>query len=295
MLKRMSRSIVAGVDGSPDGLAAARYAASLAERRGASLKLIHAFEGLFHGYGPLAAAAGYAAADQQLREAAGRSLADDTAQIRAAFPSLEVESHLSDGVAAAVLIQESEEALTTVVGSRGRGGFAGLLLGSVSSQVAAHGHGSVVVVRPAVRPEGPVLVGFDGSEASHAALAYGIREALDLKVPLAVANVYWEEPWGFKEMPKPDPAITAAHRAHELIVDALELAREEHPDLQVEIRTVHSLNPEHSLVEESAHACLTVVGCRGRGGFAGLLLGSVSRTLVQHAAGPVAVLHPSPL
>ncbi len=289
----MNRSIVVGVDGSPGGLAAARYAASLAERRDATLRIVHVFEGLFYGYGPLFAAASYAVADDQLRKASERSLANDVGEIRAAYPDLAVEHHLREGVPAAVLIEESQEAIATVVGARGLGGFTELQLGSVSSQVAAHGHGPVVVVRPAAQPEGPVLVGFDGSDASHAALAYGIREALDLKVPLAVANVYWEEPWGFKETPKPDPAITAEHKAQTLITDALELAREEHPDLQVEIRTVHSLNPEHSLIEESAHASLTVVGCRGRGGFAGLLLGSVSRTLVHHAAGPVAVLHPT--
>lgn len=293
----MDRSIVVGVDGSPGGLAAARYAASLAERRDAPLRLIHVFESLFYGYGPLFAAGNYAVADDQLRHAAEQSLANDASQIRAAYPSLTVEAHLREGVPAAVLIEESQEAVATVVGTRGLGGFAGLQLGSVSSQVAAHGHGPVVVVRPAEQPHGPVLVGFDGSEAAQAALAYGVREALDLKVPLAVANVHWEEPlglqnpWGSQE--KPDPAVTAVHKSQQLIDDALELAREEHPDLQVEIRTVHSLNPAYSLVEESAHASLTVVGCRGRGGFAGLLLGSVSRTLVHHAAGPVAVMHPT--
>jgi nucleotide-binding universal stress UspA family protein len=289
----MNRSIVAGVDGSPEGLAAAHYAAALAGRRNTQLRLIHVFEGLFLGYGPGFAAGSFAANDEPLREAAEKTLADSAAEIRAAYPQLTVETQLREGVPAAVFIEESQEAVATVVGSRGLGGFAGLQLGSVSSQVAAHGHGPVVVVRPAPQPEGPVLVGFDGSDAAYAALDYGIHEALALGVPLAVANVYWEEPWGFKETPVPDPAITAEQKARQLITDALELPREEHPELQVEIRTLHSLNPEHSLIEESARASLTVVGCRGRGGFAGLLLGSVSHKLVHHAAGPVAVVHPA--
>jgi nucleotide-binding universal stress UspA family protein len=289
----MNRSIVVGVDGSPEGFAAAHYAAALAGRRDAQLRLIHVFEGLFLGYGPLFAAGSYAAADDELRAAAQKALEETAAEIRTAHPELTVQAHLREGAAAAVLIEESQDAVATVVSSRGLGGFAGLQLGSVAGQVAAHGHGPVVVVRPAPRSDGPILVGFDGSDAAYAALGYAIREALALGVPLTVANVYWEEPWGLKETPVPDPAITAEHKARALITDALELPREEHPELQVEIRTVHSLNPEHSLVEESARASLTVVGCRGRGGFAGLLLGSVSHTVVQHAAGPVAVLHPT--
>ncbi len=291
----MTRPIVVGVDGSSGALAAAHYAAAIAERRGVPLKLVHVFETLFYGYGPLAVAGSYAIADDQLRESAEQLLAQTVEEVAAAHPALKIDSRMETGGAAARLIDESEEALMTVVGSRGVGGFASLMLGSVSAQVATHGHGPIIVVRPAADPSGPVLVGFDGSDSAHAALRFGIQEALSRKVSLVVANIYWEEPWGLHHRPATDPVITARHRAEKMILDALELPLEEHPDLKYEVRTIHSLNPDHSLVDESAHAGLTVVGCRGRGGFAGLLLGSVSRTLIHHAAGPLAVIHPTQL
>lgn len=289
----MRRPVVVGVDGSPSAVAAAHYAASLAQRKDAPLLVLQVFETMFYGYGPLSFAATYALADEQLREAAGRQLTETVTEIRDAHPGLEVDWQLRQGHAAATLIAESQEATATVVGSHGMGGFTGLILGSVAAQVAAHAHGAVVVARPAADPMGPVLVGYDGSPGAQAALGYAVQEALALKAPLIVANVYWEEPWGFKPTPVPDPAITALHKAEQLLADALELPLEEHPDLQVEYRPIHELDPEHSLVEESARAGLTVVGCRGRGGFAGLLLGSVSQTLIHHAGGPVAVIHPS--
>jgi nucleotide-binding universal stress UspA family protein len=289
----MRRPIVAGVDGSPDGLAAAHYAASLAQRRGAPLLLISVFETLFYGYGPLMVAASYAVADEQLRKAAEESLEAIATEIRAAYPSLTVEAQLRHGLVASILIAESQEALATVVGSRGMGGFEGLLLGSVSSQVAAHAHGPVVVVRPAANPDGPILVGYDGSEAARAALGYAVDEALAQGKRLVAANVYWEEPWGLHHKPTADPHATALHKAEELIAEGLEDHLEAHPELQAETRTIHSLNEEFGMTEEAANASLVVVGCRGRGGFAGLLLGSVSQALVHHAACPVVVIHPT--
>ncbi len=289
----MSRAVLAGIDGSADGVAAAYYAAELAERHDAPLRLVHVFESFFSGYGPVMVAGAYAIAEDQVRQSAEEQLESIAAQIRAAHPGLDVQAQLHDGMVAATLIDLSVDADVTVVGSRGRGGFAGLLLGSVSAQVAAHGHGPVVVVRPAPDADGPIVVGYDGSEPAQGALAYGVREALAQKKPLVVANVYWEEPWGFHHAPAEDPHVTAQRKAEALIADGLELYVDEHPDLVVETRLLHSLSAEYSLTEESALASLTVVGCRGRGGFAGLLLGSVSRTLIHHAAGPIAVIHPS--
>lgn len=289
----MTRSIVVGVDGSSGGRAAAHYAAAIAGRRHATLTLIHVFETLFYGYGPVGLSGGYAISEERLRESAERLLEETVNDIETSHPGVKVESRLEAGGVAARLIEQSQDAQMTVLGSRGMGGFASLMVGSVSAQVATYGHGPIIVVRPATAPDGPVVVGFDGSAAANAALQFGVQEALSRNVPIIVANTYWEQPWGWHQQPVTDPIITARHRAEQMIKDALELPSEEHPELRYEIRTIHSLNPAHSLIEESAQAGLTVVGSRGRGGFAGLLLGSVSRTLIHHTTGPVAVIHPT--
>jgi nucleotide-binding universal stress UspA family protein len=135
-------------------------------------------------------------------------------------------------------------------------------------------------------------VGYDGSAGAVAALAFGVTEALDRKVPLIVAHVYWDDQ-DIRQPAPADPAMAASRRAGQLLDDAVELPMEQHPELEVKTLPIHSRNADHALVQESARAGLTVVGCRGRGGFAGLLLGSVSRTLVHHAAGSVAIVHPS--
>ncbi|WP_117211513.1 universal stress protein [Allorhizocola rhizosphaerae] len=287
----MSKPIAVGVDGSDQGTAAAHYAAALAVRRGAPLRLIYVFETLYYGLGPMFATGGYGVAEEHLRTAAQQTLDEITDRISAAHPDLEVEPRMREGGAAAVLIAETQESAVTVVGSRGLGGFAELVIGSVSAQVSAHAHNPVIVFRPPHAEHGPVLVGYDGSDPAKAALQFAVQEALSQGVPLVVANAYWPQPWGFGETPVPDPNVTAAHDAEALVDAAVAPYRKKHSQLQVETRTIHSLNPEHSLIEESKHARLTVIGSRGRGGFTGLLLGSVSQALVHHAAGPVAVVH----
>jgi nucleotide-binding universal stress UspA family protein len=237
-------------------------------------------------------AGSYAITDDDLRRGAAGSLEDMAEEVRTAYPDLVVTAQFIEGSASAVLIAESQHAEITVLGSRGVGGFAGLLLGSVSAQVAAHGHGAIVVKRPATDPDGPILVGYDGSPASAAALAFGVKEAVGRRVPLAVVSVYWED-LDIRHRAPADPALAAARASEQLLNQAVEPAMERHPDLKVKTQALHGRKADQVLVEQSAHAGLTVVGCRGRGGFAGLLLGSVSRTLVHHAAGPVAVVHPT--
>jgi nucleotide-binding universal stress UspA family protein len=184
------------------------------------------------------------------------------------------------------------------VGTRGLGGFAGLLAGSVSTQVAAHAHCPVIVVRTDATsgpgPEAPVVVGLDGSPLSTRALQFALDLAAATHAPLVAIYAWRGLPtgnlgpttvWHYD----PDEAEEEARR---LLAEQLAGCAERYPQVRIEHRTVLSFNPGETLIDASRTAGLVVVGSRGRGGFTGLLLGSTSQTLVHHAHCSVAVIHP---
>ncbi len=256
--------ILTGTDFSLTAQAANAYAAMLAVRRSAPLQLVHA--------------AHAATTEQEYAdiEIALKLAAED---VRATHPSLtDVSARTADGYAGPVLVGASRAADITVVGCRGAGGFGGLSLGSVAAQVAAHAHHAVIVVRPPNRPipTGPVVAGFDGLPSGLAALEFAAEEAYLRGVDLMVAHVYPEG---------------RARDAADMTARAAEHCRR-HPGLDVLEWQVMGDAPEHVLAGISHSAGLTVVGARGRGGSACLMLGSVSRTLIHHAHSPVAVVHP---
>ncbi|GAB3060042.1 universal stress protein [Micromonospora schwarzwaldensis] len=291
----MNRPVVAGVDGSPSSLAAADQAAVAAVARARPLLLVH---GYLHplGYGvPLNP---YDLGVPAPTEQAEKMLERVAAELADRHPGLRVEVRQVAGGPGATLVQESRRAELVVVGSRGVGGFAGLLLGSVGSQLAQHGHCPVLVVRPAEQPipvDGPVLVGVDGSESAAYAVELGADEADRRATELVLMHV--RAPERGAAAPEAAAEATTAERAEaaELLGTAAARIRPAHPELRVTERPVVAASPETALREASADASLVVVGSRGRGGFAGLLLGSVSQALVQHAHCPVLVAHrPAP-
>ncbi|MEU4556614.1 universal stress protein [Micromonospora violae] len=288
----MNRPVVVGVDGSPSSLVAAEHAARAALLRSRPLLLVHGYLHLL-GYGvPLNP---YDVGVPVPSDEAQKMLERTAAELTERWPGLAVEVRQVAGGPGATLVEESRRAEVVVVGSRGLGGFAGLLLGSVGAQVAAHAHCPVLVVRPEEQPipvDGPVLVGVDGSESSRVAVGLGADEAARRDVPLVLVHVGPAD--GDRAVPEEIEESQAAYQAEavRLLADASTVVRAEHPDLVVREHPVRAAGAAEGLIEASGTASLLVVGTRGRAGFAGLLLGSVSQAAIQHAHCPVLVAHP---
>jgi nucleotide-binding universal stress UspA family protein len=286
--------VVAGVDGSPQSLAAAEWAAREAERRHLDLRLVHGQ------VDPLPVAYGYPTlpVDVETPMRSARAMLSHVADdVRRDHPELPVQAVFTVGGPAGVLVDESRTASLVVVGTRGLGGFAGLLAGSVSTQVAAHAHCPVIVVRAGGAgepgPQAPVVVGLDGSAESTHALQFALDVAAATDAPLVAVYAWRGLPTGNlgpTTVWHYDPA-EAEEEARRLLAEQLAGCAERYPQLSIEHGPVLSFNPGETLVDASRTAGLVVVGSRGRGGFTGLLLGSTSHTLVHHAHCSVAVVH----
>ncbi len=219
--------------------------------------------------------------------------------VPAGSSGVEVEGCAVQAEAPVALIDElGRGASMLVLGSRGRGGFKSLLLGSVSEQCAAESSKPVVVV-PAGAPlpgTGDVVVGIDGSDRSTAALSWAVREAALRGAKLAVVNGWWNAYWypslGFTGVPYavPDFQAVSEEMVREVVDAALSSASQRPPE--VETLSVGE-PPAAALLDRAREAGLLVVGTRGRRALASAVLGSVSRQCLQHSTCAVAVI-PSP-
>lgn len=283
-----SDEILVGYDGSTDATVALNWALDEAGRSGRPVRLAYVFEWLtVAGWvGPGVAPGIWP--DEQARRQVEELVRKAAADAAAERPGITVHGEVFDGPPALVLQERSTEAGMLVLGSRGHGGFGGLLAGSTAVSVTAHAHCPVVVVRDGqAATSGPVVVGLDGSDAARVALGFAVERAAQRDVPLRVLRVW--EPSGDRWAPPgfdPDEVTTDERAAAE---QELARWRETFPDVPVELRVCPG-NPAALLVEASREAQLVVVGTRGRGGLRGMLLGSVSQQLVQHAHCPVAVV-----
>jgi nucleotide-binding universal stress UspA family protein len=149
MSNTKGRTIVVGVDGSEHAERALEWAIDEAKSGNARLRLVSAWHVPTAAYG----APGFAPAidlDRAFREVAEESVEDAATLVREA--EIQADVTVSEGQAADVLVKAAEDADLLVVGSRGHGGFSGLLLGSVSSQCAHHAPCPLVIVRPSAAP-----------------------------------------------------------------------------------------------------------------------------------------------
>jgi len=291
-------TIVVGVDGSAGSDQAVLWAANLAARRKLALHVVHGMRLTTpqHGITMVENGETFDAATEN----GERILRDATRLARRVDETLTVTTDMPTEPPVPLLTDLSRTVRMVVVGHTGDGGFTGMLVGSTAAAVVSHAHCPVLVIRgrfgPAGAPEdGPVVVGVDGSPVSEHAVAAAFDEASVRGVPLVAVHAWSDDTYAGMHRTNRYLAEWDLIEAGEQQVLAERLAgwQEKYPGVDVRRELVHDL-PRHILLEWSAAAQLVVVGSRGRGGFRGMLLGSTSQALVQHAQCPVLVVRPRP-
>ncbi|MBU8811354.1 universal stress protein [Mycolicibacterium goodii] len=285
------RRIVVGVDGSRAAQDAVRWAAREAVLRDVPVTIVHVLAAL-----PVAAAAltwpvGRVPEEVMaaLENDGRRYVADAVTNARECVDGakLDVTGELLIGHPVQALTEVSAAGLFLVVAGHDGSGKHHRLLGSVSTGVIHRARCPVVVVRGRSPQTGrlPVLVGIDGSTASEAATAIAFDDASWRGVDLVALHV-----WSDSDMTSLPSLETSAQQrvAEETLAQRLAGWQEKYPDVIVH-RLVRYDRPAQQLLEESCRAQVVVVGSRGRGGFAGLILGSVGATVAQEAQIPVIV------
>jgi nucleotide-binding universal stress UspA family protein len=280
-------TIVVGTDGSPSGMTAVRWAAETAEQLGRPLEIVVAYHWEVPGrwYGSVREVT--AAADERAGAIAGLA----AAEAEAVAPHVEVGASLLLGDPAPVLLGLAGDADLLVVGNRGRGGFSGLLLGSVGVHVATHARCPVAVVRGHTQNRfDPVVLGADVAHSAERAIGLAFEQAAARHCPLRAVTAH--------AVPLPPSPIGIPPVTYEpqRVRDELhaELVRRtagwcgKYPDVPVEQAVVDGSSGA-VLVDESRRAQLIVVGTRAHGALSGWLLGSVGLYLLHHAACPVLI------
>ncbi|HYO02958.1 MAG TPA: universal stress protein [Mycobacterium sp.] len=283
--------IIVAVDGSPASKVAVDWAARDAAIRREPLTLVHVLPAPLITMWPEPPRS--RARIREHHEQHGHQIIGDAVKVAeqsGTSDSVRVEHQMLSGNTLSTLIDLSKDAAMVVVGCRGRNAADRPILGSIPTGLIRHAHCPVAIVHDEVRSivdstKAPVLVGVDGSSASDQATAIAFDEASRREVgliamhswgaygPYQVASIDW------KQQLSQGKAALAEHLA---------AWEQRYSHVAVERRLVYG-EPAYQLLEASETAQLTVVGSHGRGGFAGMLLGSVSSAVVQAVRTPVIV------
>lgn len=282
--EQRERLVVVGVDGSGTDSNALLWAARVASRNQARLHIVHALEV------PLGVVEALPLPEDP------EPVAEQTAaRVREQFPGLTVTAEDVPGSPAAVLMEHQDQAMVLVVGSGQRGTLGQVILGTTSLPVAMHARCPVAVVNKTVdmqrEPSGVVTAAVDGSRDSvaAAAMAFAAARARGGRVR-CVATWALEVVDGYV-VTEPDSAEWRAIEddLRERVTTAIAPVVERFPDVPHEVRIEHG-NAARVLLACTRECDLLVMGSRGRGGFAGKLLGSVSQRVLQAAEGPVMIV-----
>lgn len=302
--------IVVGVDGSEHGRCALIWAAKEARRRRRPLHVVTAYSV------PIFAASGldggYSTIDDTVIQDGAKAVLKEAIDSLGEYDDVDISSSVESGDAAGVLLQFSEHAELLVFGTRGRGGFVGRLLGSVSSALPAHAKCPTVTVplrfaerlgeevsdrrireeearEPRKGVEQVVAVGVDGSEQARVAVLLAAEEAMLLGVPLRVVCAVPQFSGSLAWVPAPVDREELFRDIQSQLKAGTAWLQSHFPDLEVQTSLVDGA-PVDILVDVSRSVDLLVLGTRGHGGFAGMLLGSTTDGVLHHAKGPVMVV-----
>lgn len=271
--------IVACVDGSEESMRAAEWAAREAQRRRAPLRLVSAaaMPPRMHAYGGVPRTVADA-----LRGESVRALSTAVTRAEEVSSRLLIDASVLTGPPAVTVTASGSGALMLVVGARGAGGFAAMLLGSVSRYAATHAPCPVIVVREETcAAHGEVVVGVRDPLDISAALDFAFDEA-DVHGATLVVVHSWH--WLSATARRPADAARLAAEADRNLAEALTPWLDKYPEVRVRRDVVHA-HPGHVLATYSGRADLVVIGGQRHGG-----AGGVQHALLNHAHGPVAIV-----
>jgi nucleotide-binding universal stress UspA family protein len=279
-------AVLVGLDDPSQSWPAVDWAAAEAELRGGTLRVVHAVHGITGADLELVAQG----ADQQVLDSAATVLDDARARLTSAHPRLRIETVLARDHPAEALLTASEDADMLVVGTRGRGGFAGLLLGSVSLKVAAHATCPVVVVREHAETkaaDGGIVVGVR-DEQDEEAVRFALAEAEPRRASVRLIHA-WTPLMHAGLMVPQISEVDAERQVHARLLNHAARPVAEYPQVHVDTELAVGA-PAALLVEASARAGLLVLPRHPPAGRLGLRLGAVVHAVLHHASCPVAVV-----
>jgi nucleotide-binding universal stress UspA family protein len=286
-----SGNIVVGVDGSPASEHAVMWAAEEARLQHRALSLVHAKDRIAVDELAWLASAGVSTSqvEERIRSNAARVVERAHSLATDHCPGLPVESIIADQDARSLLLDLGDSAEMTVVGTRGHGHVAGLLLGSVSAALVRHSRRPVVVVRPGPELGRGVLVGADGSEESVELVERAYREASWHQLPLTVVHCVWDRLLAqarWSVVSDSDPEVDEARLR---IAESIAGIAEKFPDVPMEVLVTRGAI-DACLADLTARYDLLVIGRPSRPLLLRLTSSGLTTPVVEHAHCPVLVV-----